>query len=268
MQYITATFITDSWRANGLSPIINISTSGAVIETGVMTGLDLFGNYSYEFTTYDKTKLYFFNIDADDADVNNRYKVDNNELDFYENKDDWKSPWIYNASGWNVNLNDEKKKMKKLIEEIVKKTLEWLPQQELTAEKVREIVGSIVAKIPKSDIEIDYWTIIGAVESNTLRISKDIKKDINKIKIPDNKELIQINKENKTLISKLTKQLDKQWENIQWLYDYINKTIKRGNLEDSADFKKLIKSISDKKKFKDAMLDTDENFILLRNKWV
>jgi UDP-N-acetylmuramoylalanine--D-glutamate ligase len=44
-------------------------------------------------------------------------------------------------------------------------------------------------------------------------------------------------------------------------YDQYNNFEERGD-----HFKKLIKSISDKKKFKDAMLDTDENFILLRNK--
>lgn len=172
-QLITATFITESGFATWLSPTVEIveALSGNVVGTFDMEEKHA-GNYIYLFNTNTETVVYFFNIDAGDDSVINRYQWNNNKIDTIPFRTGWSS------ITYNKLITDKE------MQEIADKVVKLLPEQKeivLDTSKIEEKLGTIDEKIENIDIEFDYWTILSWQQKNT----QEIIKKIDKIKIPE-----------------------------------------------------------------------------------
>lgn len=269
-QLITASFINDNGWATWLSPILTISSNGLVVETGIMTEKDIYGNYEYTFIWYDKSKLYYFNIDADDSSVLNRYKTDNNELDYYDNKADrWQQ---MRGALSNIDINISKtvaKEMKELIAKEILNRLDLIQPQDLT--ELKTLLIDIKNKELKIDLDDNFEEIYNKIDET--EINKPSKTDIADIvsTIKSNEaNLIKTNETNYKLIEKLTKQTENQSEMIEKLTEYIKNLMKRDNLSKDNDFKKLMKEITqidEDEEILKKMIEEDDFISLIDNEW-
>lgn len=244
-QLITASFVNSSGRATWLSPIIIISTGGLVVENGIMTEKDAYGNYEYTFVGYDKSKLYYFNIDGNNEEVFNRYQRKNNELDYYDNKADWW--WQIRGALANIDINISKtvaKEIKELLVKEILNRLDLIQPQDLT--ELKDLLIEIKNKEPKIDLDDNFEEISNKIdETNINKPSKDdIVAVISTLK-SNEANLLRTNEANYKLIEKLTNQTEIQSEMIEKLTEYIQKLMKRGNLTKDNDFKKLMKEVED-----------------------
>jgi hypothetical protein len=83
--------------------------------------------------------------------------------------------------------------------------------------------------------------------------------------IKNNKpDLTKVNKENREIINKLLEQQKEDGELIKDLKNYIEKLIKRGDIEKDSGFKKLIKEINESENnIKELAIYMDQDFISL-----
>ena len=213
MALLTVSFIDESGFKTWLTPTVKIIDAETWANTTHnMTEIHT-GNYVYDFTTYNESRIYFFNYDAWTDTVINRYQsVNNNDVKVVH-----QLSW-----GWtNAKIEDEKKKEKEFIDKVV----EWI-KKEMTNSKydintIEEKLGTIVDEIKNNAVEIDYGIIDQSIEEST----KDIKNTIKWIKIPkynEEKIINQLVKEIKSIdlesckvdINPILNNLEKIWLKI------------------------------------------------------
>ena len=173
MVLLTASFIREDWYATGLTPTVTaVNTNLNTTESFTMTEINP-GNYIYRFDGYIESHIYFFNYDANDDTVINRYQsTNNNEIKI-----------VYQmGTTWGVNAapNKEKDKEKELIRKIVEEVKKELPSIEDIDKIAWEKAGLIVQNLEKFDVQFDDGTILSSIEKN----SKVIENKIDNIKIP------------------------------------------------------------------------------------
>lgn len=185
-QLCTATFIKEDWFATGLSPTVEIveALTWTVKGTFPMEEINTW-NYIYNYVDGSDQVLYFFNFDANDEDVINRYQGNNNRIEV--------SRW---GGGWTVVRNNVINS--DIINRIANKVIELLPENKVDLSKIEETLGSIVTKINESDEEFDYDTILSSIDENTLKIINKV----NWIKIPECKH------------TNIIKSIDRLWKKI------------------------------------------------------
>ena len=287
-ERLKAAFINESGRATWLSPIVTIRNNWATVEIGTMID-EWFGNYYYDFHNYDKTKLYDYNFDADSATIQNRYKHNNNELDFYENKTDW---WQQIRGAFmNIDTGISKtiiKDMRKLIAEDLYKKFDELKPKDIDFSEITMTLKDLIDRE-----QIDYSDNFDILLNNIKTIGKDIDKwikstdktikwvtkDISSLKTNISNIISESIKWNKTDIGEV---LSKLWElgklrqdidniinsiyRIDWVRDNIAEVIKSR--------KEIIRPIDKTQEFKDMekevkSIEDDEDFIsLTKEKWV
>jgi len=171
-QLCTATFITDSGFATGLTPTVTITEvlTWTVRWTFNMEEVDAW-NYKYNYVDGSDQMLYFFKFDAGSDSVVNRYEWNTNKIDTVR--------W----GGWGWTIIRNQTITQEQINDIAKKVIEMLPKTKeikLDTKKIEETLGTIVAKINESVPEFDYEPIISSQSENTQKIIKKI----DTIKIP------------------------------------------------------------------------------------
>ncbi len=250
MQVITAQFITNTGFATWLIPLLKITSlfDDSVVDV-IMEEVGN-GNYKYEFNEYNDARVYFFNFDANDDSVVNRYQwTNNNEVKV-----------LYSMSwGWsNVNIEEEDKKLaKKIAKEIKKDIFDYIDK------KHQETLDAIASKDISSDVEIDYGIIDHSIEKNTLKIINKIQS----IKIPKYDDTKVNNLIKKQIdISKDTSNTEKIIKNIDSIWTEIKEEIKQRTkwAIKEKDIKNIInEALSNDEDFKKLLLSQDEDFKLL-----
>lgn len=254
-QYIIpATFADDTWFKTGLSPIITIrewDDKNEVYKDIINTTMEDkgMGDYTYTFMAYDKYKLYTFKIDGGSDELTSRYLTGNNELDYYSNKQDRGT----RVMAWFVWFDD--RLTEKMLKKIVKE-LDIRKPKEIDLSEVKLILEDIRNKeYPKQDnLEI--------LEKIDLLDEKDDKTEIISAIKSNSSDILKTNKENWELTAKLYEQIKEDRELINWLREYIEKLIKRWDIEKDEDFKNLIDEIDEwEELIKMLCLELDDDFI-------
>ena len=251
MQTITAQFISKVGFATGLTPKLKITSLEDNSVTDVVMQEVWNWNYKYDMASYNPYAIYFFNFDADDDTIINRYQWSNNN----------DVRVLYSMGGWSTIAEDTKKKEKELIEKIAKEVMDKM--KEYIDKKHRETLDSIVSNTQTSDVEIDYGIIDHSIEKNTLEIVQKI----NNIKIPkyDDSKIKQMIEKSIMLI-KDTSKLEDISKNIQTIKDELKDEIKertKWEINDK-DIKKIIEQALDSDDdFKVLLLSQDKDFIKL-----
>lgn len=94
MEFIATSFADSTGFKDWLSPTLSISyyddINDIFVDLPNVTMKDYTqGKYWYIFREYDKTRLYQYQIDGWSSTLLSRYVRGNNELDYYNNKQDW-----------------------------------------------------------------------------------------------------------------------------------------------------------------------------------
>jgi len=264
-QYIIpVTFADDTGFVAWLSPTITIRQrddrelvySDIVSETMEDKWL---GDYVYIFYDYDKSKLYNRKIDGGSDELTSRFSFGNNELDYYSNKEDY-GIQVRGAIGWYANHIT--KRFEKL-EEI----LELLKPEKVDLSDILEYLE----KIDKKEITINNDEIISKIyELEDKFDSKKDKMDIISAMKNNEANLIKLNDDNREIINKLLEQQKEDREIIQDLKKYIEKLIRRWDIEKDSDFRKLVKEIKESENnIKELSIYMDQDFISLTSSlWV
>lgn len=221
-QLCTATFITDTGWATGLTPTVEIveALTGTVIWVFNMSEIHA-GNYIYNYDKSDDTIVYFFNFDAGTDSVINRYQGNNNKVETTVNN---------RVNGWSIIYNNQISKEK--VQEIADAVIKMIPEQkeiQLDMSKIEEKLDTIEDKIEMKEIEFDYSIILNSNDKNTQKIIKKVEW----IKIPkqDNKEVINYIKEIKLDTSPIQEDIKKISDKLEEIEDEKEEEEKKKNQE-------------------------------------
>lgn len=258
MQYvIPATFADWDWFKSWLSPAITIrqrdeqNQSYIDVVSDVMEDMGL-GDYIFTFTDYDKIKLYTYKIDWWSDELTSRYLTGNNELDYYQNKEDfgsqfrgvvgWFSDWLYQEIN-KIILLLEAYKPKDVDLLGITSILEEIKNKEIPTQDNEELLNKIYTLESKLNDKSDKVEIISTIKSNEANLSKS-------------------NEQNRELVVNMLEQIKSDSKTIEELKKYIEKLIARGDISKDNAFKKILKKIESDKEWEELIKEIEIKLLL------